>query len=513
MKNAIRVFVDIKKNEFSVATAGRKPTKRALLILLIPFCCLSCSSSRSSWNMEPNGRIRAASIVETSGVVASRKFRDVLWVHNDSRQPAELFAVTEHGELIRRFRVPTAENRDWEDIALDLDNNLYILDNTSRSDPEHRNVIYILPEPDPYRDESVIPPRKISIRFPEGGFDCETIFVSQGKMYFVTKPWDGSLPRIYRCDDLENGGWATFAGTLPLCTMVTGGDISADGRRIALSSYRALMIFEGLRSPEALLQSEPLISPLNAGQVEAVSWKGDHLVLTNEQREIFWVPRSSWERQEAPFLQPPRTSVPFVGSKPSVHQNLQEWHRGRWLEVDQMGKQTKIGRVAWSQKGLHVGIRLPEKTRLRFLGPEPPGNFGDWFEPGSVYLMINPSGSRPLTFEEGDRCLIVGRGADGQATVRARYLRPGTFVESTEISPPWIQIEEQEHRLLMTLEAGLPEARPSIPLSTVSTPRQISAASPGPRDPTATSEPSKRPAVVHYPGTETGTASSTRWTW
>ena len=249
---------------------------------------------------------------------------------------------------------------------------------------------------------------------------------------------------------------ATFLGTIPVYAMVTGGDISTDASRIALLSYRALMIFEGSNRPEELLRSEPSICRVNAGQVEGVSWKGEGLVLTNEQREIFWVSPSRWKRREAPFLQTPETTVPFISQRPSIHQALRKWPRGRWLKVERSGKRGKIGRIVWSPHGLHIGINLPDETRLPLLGPEPPRQFDDWFEPGSLYLTINPSGARPLAFGERDRCIVVGRAADGHLLTRARYLRPGTLVHSTDTMPEWIGMEQEGQRLLVTLKLDTP---------------------------------------------------------
>ncbi len=170
----------------------RIPTAPSSLQRAVLMGCLLGTFCEASWNISPQGRVSAPAIVESSGAVVSRRFENVLWTHNDADNPPEIFAITERGKLIQRYLIPGAENQDWEDIALDSDNNLYILDNTSRLNPEHTNVIYILPEPDPFNDEPVLAPQKIRIRFPEGPFDCETIFVWQGKIYLVPKEVDES---------------------------------------------------------------------------------------------------------------------------------------------------------------------------------------------------------------------------------------------------------------------------------------------------------------------------------
>ena len=397
-----------------------------------------------------------SAIDESSGIAVSRRLQGVLWTHNDSASPPEIFAVNEDGELIRSFLIAGAENRDWEDIALDERGNLYIFDNTSRGDPQHRSTIYVLPEPDPFQEAVAQDPKKFTVRFPDGAFDCETLFAWDGKLYLVTKPWDGTLPRIYRFDDVGQDGTASFVGNVPVRTMITGGDITAEGNRIVLSSYRALLIFQGSGPPETLLQSDPLICRMNARQVEGVSWKGEDLILTNEQREIFRVSRSQWEDQKAPFLRSPKKNVPFVASKPSVEQPLKRWPRGEWLKMTPEGSSKRLGRVVWSLSGLSFGIELPTGMRLRPVAPYPPTGYEHWFLPGSLYLMINPDGTRPLVYGENDRCILIGRSSEGGLIAQARHLQPATFIESAEDMPDWIQLEEKDQRLLVTLTSEVP---------------------------------------------------------
>ena len=71
----------------------------------------------------------------------------MLWTHNDAHNPPELFAVNGYGRLIQSHQILGAKNRDWEDITLGEDGLLYILDNTSNNDAQHRSIIYVVDEP------------------------------------------------------------------------------------------------------------------------------------------------------------------------------------------------------------------------------------------------------------------------------------------------------------------------------------------------------------------------------
>ena len=74
----------------------------------------------------PVGHIEHQPVRECSGIVASRQYAGIFWVHNDSGHAAVLYAVKESGELVAEVPVEGATNADWEDIAADEDGQLYV---------------------------------------------------------------------------------------------------------------------------------------------------------------------------------------------------------------------------------------------------------------------------------------------------------------------------------------------------------------------------------------------------
>src|SRR3954468_6307892 len=77
--------------------------------------------------LERLGRLDHPAIREASGIVASRRHPGVFWVHNDSQNPAALFAVRRDGSLVGEFTLGVP-NVDWEDIAADDQGHLYLAD-------------------------------------------------------------------------------------------------------------------------------------------------------------------------------------------------------------------------------------------------------------------------------------------------------------------------------------------------------------------------------------------------
>lgn len=405
--------------------------------------------------LHPYSQILSSELLESSGLVASTHYPGILWTHNDDGLPL-VFAVNLHGRVIHHFQLPGVKNVDWEDIALDQAGTLYILDNTSRLNPSHSTKIYAFSEPDPFQENEIGAIREYEVLFPDGGHDIETLIVRDDVAYLVTKPWDASLPIIYKAPLLTRETRAQRLGQLPSVLMITGGDISPDGSRIVLSSYRALLIFAGADSPEALFTTTPIVCQLNAGQVEGIAWRGSNLVLSNEQGALFLVSEADWRSRQAPFQQSPNYSIPHRAlDSPDIGTAISQWKAARWLTANGSEKEERLARVSFSSQGLHIGIDLPKGLELASLGDSKPEDFDDWFLPGRVYVMLNPDGNRPISYGPNDRCVVIGRRADGTISSQARLLRPATLVESVETDPPWISVEEKGARLLITIR-GLP---------------------------------------------------------
>src|SRR6516165_5300997 len=102
--------------------------------------------------LEPLGRFEAGMIPEASGVVKSRRYPGIFWVHNDSGNAPLLFAVRADGRIVRRFRL-AVPNLDWEDIAIDDQGHLYLGDIGNNSGLLRVRTIYRLDEPDPSSPE------------------------------------------------------------------------------------------------------------------------------------------------------------------------------------------------------------------------------------------------------------------------------------------------------------------------------------------------------------------------
>ena len=78
----------------------------------------------------PYAIIDSDEIVESSGLIKSKKYPGVFWTYNDSGDSARIFAISEDGKIVKpewfKFKgkykgveVVNATHIDWEDIAAD----------------------------------------------------------------------------------------------------------------------------------------------------------------------------------------------------------------------------------------------------------------------------------------------------------------------------------------------------------------------------------------------------------
>lgn len=278
--------------------------------------------------LRDRGRLKHPPINESSGLVRSRTFPGVWWTHNDSGDLARIFAVDADGKAIvperRRSRFAVdgpdgdkpywpgvaligAANSDFEDIAIDGDR-LYVCDVGNNSNARRDLGVYVVPEVNPRASESVRPLAYWPIRFPDQRrfpaekfhFDCEAVFVSEGKLYFLTKH-RGAAPvrayeagtKLYRLDTRHSDrpNTLTLIEERGGLLAPTGSDLSPSGRRLAVLCVDAVWLFDKPARGDRWLSGAPLRFPLpllRSKQIEAVCFDSeDQLRLTNEQRDIF----------------------------------------------------------------------------------------------------------------------------------------------------------------------------------------------------------------------------------
>jgi hypothetical protein len=270
------------------------------------------------------GRVASAALDETSGLVASRRHRDVLWAHNDGADDVGVFAVGADGSDLGFHPLVVDGAVDVEDMAMlsgpDGDDILLadIGDNGSRR-PSIR--VYRFAEPDPASTQPITDVEVLEFVYPDRPHNAEVLLVDEdaGRVVIVTKeqrrvegippelgptepsfvfegPLDGhdgvpiELTPVGMLDAplLETRTVATPphpTSLLGLGGLPTGGDVSADGALVALRTYETIWVFPRLpgRTVAEALAGDPCqaaIAPETQG--EAVAFTARSLVTISE---------------------------------------------------------------------------------------------------------------------------------------------------------------------------------------------------------------------------------------
>jgi hypothetical protein len=206
-------------------------------------------------------------IDEISGLAASRRHPGVLWVHNDSDRPAELYALATDGTLRATLRVRGKRNIDWEDLAaFEWDGKPYLLiaDVGDNGGLRRELQLHAIEEPAALADGEAPVAWTVRFRWPDGPRDCEAVAVDvrEGMVYLISKK--RVPPELFRValrparrevQVAERIG--SLAGVLqptpadlqrnPVYgryrSQITAADISPDGSLFAVLNYRTAYVW------------------------------------------------------------------------------------------------------------------------------------------------------------------------------------------------------------------------------------------------------------------------------
>jgi hypothetical protein len=269
--------------------------------VLPPWLLLSLALGYAPPPLEPLGRLDVGLIPEASGIVKSRRFPGIYWVHNDSGNAPLIFAIRGDGRIVRQFRLEVP-NIDWEDIAIDDQGHLYLGDIGNNSGALPRRAIYRIDEPDPASTgEEPLKASAVSFYSPpaSGRFDAESLVYDQGNAILVAKYPDGRTAELFSVPLEPPAPFARPArprliGELPGFTEpATGADLSVDRTLLAVCSSTVTRIYRRGGPPGPPWQ---LISEITyeLSSIEGVAWDGRDLVLVAEGGGFFRIAEKTW---------------------------------------------------------------------------------------------------------------------------------------------------------------------------------------------------------------------------
>jgi hypothetical protein len=249
------------------------------------------------------GRLGHEPIREASGLVQSRQFPGVFWVHNDSGNPPALYAVRRDGSLIREYQV-NVPNVDWEDIAVDDMGRLYIAEIGNNEGRLPLRAIYRLDEPDPSAAAQMALGINLATYYRMGRgerFDAEALVIDGSRALIVAKTFDRHPADVYAVPLDPPAPLLRPATPLKITTLegfeepVTGADLSPDGR-LVVCSLKTVGVYK--RTGADRFQRLVIVSFEVDDQIEAVAWDGNDIILAGEARGIYRLAESTWSSRQ-----------------------------------------------------------------------------------------------------------------------------------------------------------------------------------------------------------------------
>ena len=206
------------------------------------------------------GTVTDSAIGESSGVAASRRNPGLVWTHNDSGDEPFVFCLDPQARSCGAWRVAGAEAFDWEDMAAGPgpragEPYLYLGDIGDNLDQRQEIVVYRIPEPvaggggpvpTTASPAMTAPAEALRLRYPDGPHNAEALAVhpTNGDLYVISK--DAQSAKVFKAAaplDPSKVAPMIQVGTIRLgagargLEVITGADISPDGRRVALATY------------------------------------------------------------------------------------------------------------------------------------------------------------------------------------------------------------------------------------------------------------------------------------
>ncbi len=256
---------------------------------------------------------------EASGIARSRRYPGIFWVHNDSGNPAAIFAIHRDGTIVREFRL-AVPNIDWEDIAADVRGHLYIGEIGNNQGLLAVRAVYRIDEPDPAQPagQPLKPTLFTYYGFPRTErFDAESLIydMKTNSAVVVAKRFDGREADLFAIPldppaPLLRPALPRRVGSLPgFIEPATGASLSDDGQLLAVCSSAVTRVYRRDGEQGWSRISEVRYDPL---QIEGVTWDGRDLIFVSEGGGVHRIAAPVWSRPapestpRAPVLARPR---------------------------------------------------------------------------------------------------------------------------------------------------------------------------------------------------------------
>lgn len=371
-----------------------------LKLLLLSLLLTSCLETE----YKPFSKIKNDKIDESSGIIKSQKYENIFWTHNDSGDKARIFAIRKDGTFVKEVILENAKNIDWEDIALDDSGNIVIADLGNNDNVRKDLTLYFVLEPDifgnPEKEMTVEAYKKIQVTYPdqkefpplrkEKNFDCEAVFLAEGKLYFLSKNRGNRKTKLYRLPNFtDKFQTLELLEEFETDSQVTAADYQ-NGELLVLC-YEYLYLFK--KEGEKFLTKNYKKVLIELDQCEAICFDGKEFLITNEQGDIYLFKKDFFSRNESFLPKLPKTKIK------SLNQNFTQNFDFSKIKKFNLNPQNNIElefRAAKFTDGLGFNLKLSN-------------DFWESLKKNFAYLMLSSNGQKPVSLQQGQTVWLISK--------------------------------------------------------------------------------------------------------
>lgn len=273
------------------------------LILALSICFLSCTNYG-----QLELKVQLPKILEEVSGIQYDKNRDAFWMLNDSGNKSHVYLVSEKGVILRTLKID-AKNRDWEDLTMDAEGNLYIGDfGNNRNDRKDLHIIKVKKED--LESNQKVAVEKIYFSFPEQKafppkkkkryYDVEAFFEWEGNFYIFTKSRvKNKVGRtfLYKLNNIQDYKPAKKYGIFDAQLIadfttcpekncwITGADITKDGKKVVLLNHKSAWVFSNFEGDNFFSGDVKEYPFGHESQKESITFKKTNMIYVADEDE------------------------------------------------------------------------------------------------------------------------------------------------------------------------------------------------------------------------------------
>lgn len=268
-------------------------------------------------------------IKESSGLL---RLNDLFLTHGDSGNDPVLYGFKfpfNTDSIERLINLTGVENNDWEDLAFDNKDRIFIGDmGNNRNNRNNLQIIIYNYQTDlsqtisfSYLHQKDFPPEKVK----QQNFDSEGMFWHKGSIYFFSKNKRPTSTKIYILNDsLPKQRTEPYDSIRLKKSFVTSADINPGESEVALLSYGKVLFLNAEESKEGILHFTPKSCKRfgRSGQAESIIYlDNEHLMITNEKGKVYLLYRKNKKTRKGKDEILPENLIPQIIEKEDVVNN------------------------------------------------------------------------------------------------------------------------------------------------------------------------------------------------